>query len=144
MTHTCVSNQTIIGWDNGVSPGRRQAIIWSNGGIIFIRTLGTNFSEMLSKKSYIVIHENSFQNVVCEMAAILSRSQCVKTLTPGKSSGITMAQVPICLCSPRVNPAQSHTETFFIHWPRRCDNSFNSMRPSDAYMRRESNHHWFK
>ena len=29
MTHTCVSNLTVIGSDNGMSPGRRQAIIWS-------------------------------------------------------------------------------------------------------------------
>ena len=49
VTHRCVSNQTIIGSDNGLSPCRRQAIIWSNAGILLIRTLGTNFSEMVSK-----------------------------------------------------------------------------------------------
>ena len=27
VTHICVSNLTIIGSDNGLSPGRRQAII---------------------------------------------------------------------------------------------------------------------
>ena len=27
MTHICVGNLTIIGSDNGLSPGRRQAII---------------------------------------------------------------------------------------------------------------------
>ena len=30
VTHICVGNLTIIGPDNGLSPGRRQAIIWSN------------------------------------------------------------------------------------------------------------------
>ena len=30
-------------------PGRRQAIIWTNDGILLIRTLGTNFSEILSE-----------------------------------------------------------------------------------------------
>ena len=30
----------IIGSDNGVSPGRRQAIIWTNAGIFFIGPLG--------------------------------------------------------------------------------------------------------
>ena len=49
VTHICVSNQTIIGSDNGLSPARRQAIIWSNAVILLIRTLGTNFSEILSK-----------------------------------------------------------------------------------------------
>ena len=30
-----------------VTPGRRQAIIWTNAGILLIGTLGTNFSEIL-------------------------------------------------------------------------------------------------
>ena len=47
VTHICVNKLTIIGSDNGSSPGRRQAIIWTNAGILFIRPLGTNFSEIL-------------------------------------------------------------------------------------------------
>ena len=47
VTHICVGNLTIIGSDNGLSPGRRQAIIWTNAGILLIRPLGTNFSEFL-------------------------------------------------------------------------------------------------
>ena len=47
MTHICVSKQTIIGSDNGLSPGRCQAIIWTNAGILLIGTSGTNFSEIL-------------------------------------------------------------------------------------------------
>ena len=46
-THICVGKLTIIGSDNGLSPGRRQAIIWTNAGILLIGTLGTNFSEIL-------------------------------------------------------------------------------------------------
>ena len=38
-----------IGSDNGLSPGRRQAIIWTNSGILLIRNLGTNFNEILSE-----------------------------------------------------------------------------------------------
>ena len=34
VTHICVSNLTIIGSDNGLSPGRCQAIIWTNPGIL--------------------------------------------------------------------------------------------------------------
>ena len=41
------SDQTIIGSDNGLSPGRRQAIIWTNAGILLTGTLGTNFREIL-------------------------------------------------------------------------------------------------
>ena len=37
----------IIGSDNGLSPERCQAIIWTNAGILLIVPLGTNFSEVL-------------------------------------------------------------------------------------------------
>ena len=47
VTHICVSKLTIIGPDNGLSPGRRQAIIWTNAGILLIVPLGTNFNEIL-------------------------------------------------------------------------------------------------
>ena len=47
VTHICVGKLTIIGSDNGLSPGRRQAIIWTNAGILLIGPWGTNFSEIL-------------------------------------------------------------------------------------------------
>ena len=49
MTHICVSKLTTIGLDNGLSPGRRQVIIWTNAGILLIGTLGTNFSVILGE-----------------------------------------------------------------------------------------------
>ena len=49
MTHICVGKLTIIGSDNGLSPDRRQAIIWTNAGILLIGPLGTKFSEILIK-----------------------------------------------------------------------------------------------
>ena len=50
VTHICVSKNSTVGSDNdGLSPGRRQAIIWTNAGIVLIWTLGTNFSEILIK-----------------------------------------------------------------------------------------------
>ena len=47
VTHIWVSQLTTIGSDNGLSPSRRQAIIWTNAGILLIRPLGTNVNEML-------------------------------------------------------------------------------------------------
>ena len=47
VTHICVSKPTIIGSDNGLSPGRRQAIIWTNAGILLIGPIGLNVSENL-------------------------------------------------------------------------------------------------
>ena len=53
---TMVLTKAIIGSDNGLSPNRRQAIIWTNAGIVLIRPLGTNFSPIL-----IEIHTFSFK-----------------------------------------------------------------------------------
>ena len=49
VTHICVSKLTIIGSDNSLSPGRHQAIIWTNAGILLIGPLGANFSEISSE-----------------------------------------------------------------------------------------------
>ena len=45
-THISVSKVTIIGSHNGLSPGRRQAIILTNGEISLIGPLGTHFNEI--------------------------------------------------------------------------------------------------
>ena len=47
VTHICVSKLAIIGSDNGLSPGLRQAIIWTNAGILLIWPQGINVSEIL-------------------------------------------------------------------------------------------------
>ena len=46
VTNVCVSELTTIGSGNGLSPGRRKAIIWNNAGLLLIEPLGTNFSEI--------------------------------------------------------------------------------------------------
>ena len=68
MTHICVSKLTIIGSDNGLPPDRRQAIIWTNAGIWLIRTLGTNFSEILGE-----IHSFSFKKMHLKMSSAKGR-----------------------------------------------------------------------
>ena len=78
VTHICVSDLTSIGSDNGLSPGRRQAIIKTNAGILLIRPLGTNFSEFLVEILIFSLKKIAFESVVCEKAAILSRPQWVK------------------------------------------------------------------
>ena len=47
VTHICVGRLTIIDSDNGLSPGRRQAIIWTSAGILSIGPIGTNSSEIV-------------------------------------------------------------------------------------------------
>ena len=46
-THICVNTLTSIGSDNGLSPGRRQALIWTNAGLLSTGPLEKNFSEIL-------------------------------------------------------------------------------------------------
>ena len=55
VTNISVGNLTIIGSYNVFSPGRQQAIAWTNAGISLIRNLGTNFSEIVHENSHIFI-----------------------------------------------------------------------------------------
>ena len=62
MMHICISKLTIIGSDNDLAPGQHQAIILTNARILLIWTLGTNFSEILSKT-----HAFSFKKMHLKM-----------------------------------------------------------------------------
>ena len=64
VTQICVSKLTIIDSDNGLSPGRRQAIIRTNAGILLNRPLGTNFSEILCET-----HAFSFKKMHLKMSS---------------------------------------------------------------------------
>ena len=76
LTHwgrvTLVANLTIIGSENGLSPGRHQAIIWTNAGILLIGPWGTNFSDIL-----IGIHAFSFKKIYFKMASAKWRPFCL-------------------------------------------------------------------
>ena len=72
VTHICVSELTIIGSDNGMPPGRRQAIIWTNAEILLIGPLGTKFNELL-----IEIHTFSFTKMYLKMSSGKWRPFCV-------------------------------------------------------------------
>ena len=80
MTHICVSKLTIIGSDNGLSPGRCQAIIWTNDGILWIGPSGTKFSEILIK-----IYIFSFKKMHLKMSSGKCRLLCLglNVLRPG-------------------------------------------------------------
>ena len=47
VMHICIDNLTTNDSVNGLSPGRCQAFIWSNAGILVIKLLGTNPSEIV-------------------------------------------------------------------------------------------------
>ena len=70
--YICVAYLTIIGSDNGLSPSRRQAIIGTNAGILLIRSLGTNFSEIL-----IEIQSFWFKKMHLKMSSAERRPFCL-------------------------------------------------------------------
>ena len=72
VTHIYVSKLTIFGSYNGLAPGRRQSVIWTNAGILLIWPLPTNFSEIL-----IQIHIFSFQKTNLKMSSGKWRPFCL-------------------------------------------------------------------
>ena len=79
LTHLLLSatymsmNYVNIGSDNGLAPVRRQAIIWTNAGLLSIEPLRT----ISNQNTKFFINENASENIACEMAAILSRGRGV-------------------------------------------------------------------
>ena len=71
-THICVGRLTIIGSDNGLSPGRRRAIIWTNAGILLIGPLGINLNEFL-----IEIYTFSFKKIHLKVSSGKWRPSCL-------------------------------------------------------------------
>ena len=93
VTHICVSKLTNIDSDNGLSPGRRQTIIWTNVGILLIRPLVTNFSEFL-----IGIHTFLFKKMHLKMPSAKWRPFCLDLnvlmgLCVGKDIKATVASI---------------------------------------------------
>ena len=72
VTHLCVSKLTTIGSDNGLSPGRRQAIIWTNVESLLIEPLWTNFSDIL-----VETHTFSFKKMRLKISSGKRRPFCL-------------------------------------------------------------------
>ena len=72
VSHICVGKLTIIDSDNGSSPGRRQAIIWTNAGILLIGPWGTNSSQIV-----IGIQTFSFKKMHLKVSSAKWRPFCL-------------------------------------------------------------------
>ena len=72
VTHICISKLTIIGSDNGLSPGPCQAIVWTYDGILLTGPLRTNFNEIL-----IEIDTFSFKKMHLKMLSAKWRPFCL-------------------------------------------------------------------
>ena len=77
VTHICVGKLSIIGSDNGLSPGRRQAIIWKKCSNIVNWTLRNKVQWNLNPNSYIFIQENVSEKYRLESSGhFVSASMC--------------------------------------------------------------------
>ena len=124
VMHICVSKLTIIGSDNGLSPGRRPGSApghylnqcWNIVNWILRNRLQWN----LNQNSDIFIEKHSFENVVWEIMSISSRPQCVNVTSvslPGKlvrRAGM-LWNVPQIRCQNRVVIVQNRTLHNHVH-----------------------------
>ena len=90
VTHICVSKITIIGSDNGLSPDRRQAIIYTNAGLLSIGPSRAYFSENLIK-----IQQFSSTKMQVKMSSAKWRPSCLglNVLTGNNLPGL------LCICT---------------------------------------------
>ena len=100
VTHICVDNLTTIRSDNGLSPGRCQAIIWTNVGILLIEPFRTNFSEIL-----VEIMTFSFKKMYLKVSSAKWRPFCL---------GLNMLIFARCQSSYAVIPCKSEYDTPYV------------------------------
>ena len=109
VTHICVGKLIIIGSDNGLSPDRRQAIIWTNAGLLSIGPLRTYFSENLIK-----IQQFSLKKMQVKVSSAKCRPSCLglnvltymyisnmgpRTLTFWISRNVYVSFIDMCITS---------------------------------------------
>ena len=112
MTHTCVNNLNIIGPDDGLSPGRRQAIIWTSAGILLIGPSRTNFSEIL-----IEILTFSFKKMRFKVSSVEWR--------PFSHGFNVLSALALCSIIVALPPHHTHHKTGFHPWH---DGNWNNNR----------------
>ena len=100
VTHFCISKLAIIGSDNGLSPGRRQAIIWTIDLLLLIKPLGINFSNIL-----IETNTFSFKKMLLKMSSGKRCSFCLglNVLTYFDPTSLGTTDHPVALKQPLQN-----------------------------------------
>ena len=97
MTHICVRKQNIISSDCGLSPGRQQAITWTNVGILLIWPLGTNFSAVLIKIHIVLFNKLHVKMSFAKWWSYSSASVCyTRIYTSWRQSAALNILIPEC------------------------------------------------
>ena len=122
VTLLCVGNLTIIGSDNGLSPGRRQAIFWTNVGILLTGPLGTNFNEIS-----IAIQTFSFKKMHLKVSSA-KWLQWVKIMVGHQTSDYLnhyLNQWGFTFVAPHSVTRPQWVNNTWCHEPMSCINSIN-------------------
>ena len=111
VTHICVIKLSIIGSNNGLSPDRRQAIIWTNAGILLIGSLEANFNDEI----FIGIHSFSFKKICFIMPSGKWRPFCLGlNMLMAMAIGMEINLPHLGqLRSNNINPSGNKTEIFW-------------------------------
>ena len=136
VTHTCVSKLITIGSDNGLSPGWHLDIIWINAGILVLEPQVTNSWWR---------HQMETFSALLTICAGIHRSP-VNSPHKGQWRGALMLSLICARINDWVNNLEAvdlirHRGHYDVNvmWQWWNDDkpsllSFNSLRPSDAYM----------
>ena len=124
VMHICISKLNSIGSDNGLSPGRCQAIIWTNAGILLIGPSGTSFSEILIKIqtfSFKEVHLKMLSGKCCLSPNVL-RYHSLKCVWIMKSCSPMGQRVKVFTTKPLPEPMM----TKIIKWPLQTTMSWSA------------------
>ena len=124
VTHICVGKLIIICSDNGLSPDRRQAIIWTNAELLSIGPLPTYFSENLIK-----MQQFSLKKMHVKMLSAKWRLSClglnvlVRKLFSIRTSDFLAAllcfHIPVNILRPEQRGSTFYREHFKMHFSDR-------------------------
>ena len=79
MTHICVGDLIIIVSNNGLAPGRRQSITWTNAGLLSMWLIKTNSSEIWVGILSFSFYKMHLKISSAKMAAMFSRGRWVNS-----------------------------------------------------------------
>ena len=129
VTHICASELTINGSDCGLSLDRRQAIIWTDAGLLLIWSFGTNFGEILEIciSSFKKMHLKCRLRNVCHFVSALSYW--------GKGIHISVSKLTIIGSGNGLSPGRHQTIIWTIlDWALRNKLQWNLNRNSYIFI----------
>ena len=76
VMHICIGNLTVIGSDNGLSPGRCRTIIWANARILLIKPIPIKIDAFSFKKMHLKMPCAKWWPFCLGLSVLSSRAFC--------------------------------------------------------------------